>query len=94
MHLPPGEATKLGGELLRGPLCHPDPRPVQNGNCRPPEGGNDTGGFMSLCCITETFEDQLVWHLLMYILIFFTLSTVFVLLSLFMNLLFSSSIHH
>lgn len=32
VHLPPGEATKLGGELLRGPLCHPDTGPSQNGN--------------------------------------------------------------
>ena len=35
MHLPPGEAAKLGGELLRGPLCHPDTGPAQNGNRRP-----------------------------------------------------------
>lgn len=35
VHLPPGEAAELGGELLRGPLCHPDTGPAQNGNCRP-----------------------------------------------------------
>lgn len=33
VHLSPGEAAKLGGKLLRGPLCHPDTGPAQNGNC-------------------------------------------------------------
>lgn len=32
VYLSSGKAAKLGGELLRGPLCHPDTRPVQNGN--------------------------------------------------------------
>lgn len=35
VHLPLGEAAKLGGKLLRGPLCHPDTGPAQNGNCHP-----------------------------------------------------------
>lgn len=40
VHLPSGEAAKLGGELLRGPLRHPDTSPAQNGNGGPPAGRN------------------------------------------------------
>lgn len=38
VHLPPGEAAKLGGKLLRGPLRHPDTGPAQNGNGPPLTG--------------------------------------------------------
>lgn len=49
VHLPPGEAAKLGGELLRGPLCHPDTGPAQNGNCHPQREEMICGIYRTYC---------------------------------------------
>lgn len=33
VHFPSGEASELGGKLLRSALRHPDTGPIQNGKC-------------------------------------------------------------
>lgn len=75
MHLPPGEAAELGGELLRGPLCHPDPGPAQNGNCRLHREEMIHGIYLTVVDYLYLF----IFHSFICFLLFSMSSTVFVL---------------
>ena len=68
VHLSPGEAAKLGGELLRGPLCHPDTGPAQNGNCRTLREEMIRVIYLSYW-ITVAFVDPLYYRIYSFILL-------------------------